>query len=139
MPAATRFTAPNPWWTQWPAARAAESIHRFINDLDLAQGREKIWEYEKPDIKNEPLKSRTQVRCLDPEARECNFLEVSFGYNETEAKNKKTDRCLKCGICSECYQCLDACLAGAIDHTQQAVEGNRGSGVRHPLPGQRCL
>ena len=100
---------------------AAESVHRFINDLDLAQGREKIWEYEKPDIKNEPLKSRTPVRCLDPEARECNFLEVSFGYNETEAKNE-ADRCLKCGICSECYQCLDACLAGAIDHSQQAVE-----------------
>ena len=100
---------------------AAESVHRFINDLDLAQGREKIWEYEKPDIKNEPLKSRTPVRCLDPEARECNFLEVSFGYNETEAKNE-ADRCLKCGICSECYQCLDACLAGAIDHTQQSVE-----------------
>ncbi len=100
---------------------ASESIHRFINGMDLKQGREKIWEYEKPDIINEPLKMRTSVRCLDPEARECNFLEVSYGYDENEAKNE-ANRCLKCGICSECYQCVDACLAGAIDHSEKAVE-----------------
>ncbi len=100
---------------------AAESIHRFINGIDLTQGREKIWEFEKPDIINEPLRTRTSVRCLDPEARECNFLEVSYGYNESEAK-LEADRCLKCGICSECYQCVDACLAGAIDHSQTAIE-----------------
>jgi heterodisulfide reductase subunit A len=58
------------------------------------------------------------VRCLDPEARECNFLEVSFGYNEEEAKTE-ADRCLKCGICSECYQCVDACLANAVNHDMQ--------------------
>jgi hypothetical protein len=64
------------------------------------------------------LKKRTTVRCLDPEARECNFLEVSFGYNEEEAKTE-ADRCLKCGICSECYQCVDACLANAVNHDMQ--------------------
>ncbi len=94
---------------------AAESIHRFINGLDLTEGREKTWEYVKPEIANEPLKARTSVRCLDPEARECNFLEVSYGLNEEEAK-QEADRCLKCGICSECYQCVDACLAGAVNH-----------------------
>nr|MDA8404785.1 FAD-dependent oxidoreductase [Desulfobacteraceae bacterium] len=100
---------------------ASESIHRFINGLDLRANREKTWEYEKPDVAAEPLKPRTTVRCLEPAARECNFLEVSFGYNETEAK-KEADRCLKCGICSECYQCVDACLAKAIDHSQKAIE-----------------
>jgi hypothetical protein len=64
------------------------------------------------------LKDRVRVRCLDPKARECNFLEVSYGYNEDEAK-AEADRCLKCGICSECYQCVEACLAGAVDHTQK--------------------
>jgi heterodisulfide reductase subunit A-like polyferredoxin len=97
---------------------AAESIHRFLNGLDLAEGREKQWEFEKPDTSMEAVKPRTPVRCLDPEARECNFLEVSFGYDEKEAK-KEADRCLRCGICSECYQCVKACLAEAIDHTQQ--------------------
>ena len=100
---------------------AAESIHRYINGMDLREGREKDWSYEKPDVINEPHKDRVPVRCLDPEARECNFLEVSFGYNEQEAQTE-ADRCLKCGICSECYQCVKACLADAIDHEQTAAE-----------------
>ena len=100
---------------------AAESIHRYINGQDLHEGREKEWTYDKPDVINEPHKDRVPVRCLDPEARECNFLEVSFGYNEQEAQ-AEADRCLKCGICSECYQCVKACLADAIDHEQTVQE-----------------
>ncbi len=98
---------------------AAESIHRFINGLDLKEGRDKKWEYVKPETAHEAKKDRVNVRCLDPEARECNFLEVSFGYDEQEAK-REAERCLKCGICSECYQCVDACLAGAVNHGMQA-------------------
>jgi len=101
--------------------KAAESIHRYINGLDLYEGREQDWEFEKPDTSGEKTRPRVPVRCLDPEARECNFLEVSFGYNEEEARSEG-DRCLRCGICSECYQCVEACLAGAIDHEQQAEE-----------------
>ncbi|MCJ8500877.1 FAD-dependent oxidoreductase [Desulfatitalea alkaliphila] len=97
---------------------AAESIHRFVNGLDLKEGREKKWEYVKPETAYEEKKKRVTVRCLDPEARECNFLEVSFGYNEEEAK-LEADRCLKCGICSECYQCVEACLAKAVNHEMQ--------------------
>ena len=100
---------------------AAESIHRYIHGLDLHADREQDWTYEKPDVIGEPHKSRVPVRCLDPEARECNFLEVSFGYDETEAQTE-AERCLKCGICSECYQCVEACLAEAIDHSQNALE-----------------
>ena len=93
----------------------AESIHRFINGLDLREGREKNWEFVRPETFNEVKKDRVKVNCLDPKARECNFLEVSYGYNEAEAKSE-ADRCLNCGICSECYQCVDACLAKAVDH-----------------------
>jgi heterodisulfide reductase subunit A-like polyferredoxin len=93
----------------------AESIHRFINGQDLRAGREKNWEFVKPDIFNEAKRDRVKVNCLDPKARECNFLEVSYGYNEAEAK-AEAERCLKCGICSECYQCVEACLAKAVDH-----------------------
>ena len=100
---------------------AAESIHRYINGLDLAEGREKAWDPVKPDLTGEIKKARTPVRCLDPEARACNFLEVSFGYSEEEAKNE-ADRCLKCGLCSECYQCVEACLARAVNHDMVAQE-----------------
>ena len=67
---------------------AAESIHRFINGLDLRAGRPKEWEHVKPEVAGEPLHSRVTVRCLDPAARECNFLEVSFGYDEKEARTR---------------------------------------------------
>ncbi len=96
----------------------AESIHRFINGQDLREGRDKEWEFVRPDIEGEVRKDRVKVNCLDPEARECNFLEVSYGYNEEEAK-LEASRCLNCGICSECYQCVEACLAKAVDHTQK--------------------
>ena len=49
------------------------------------------------------------------EEREGSFKEIALGYDENEAKNE-AERCLKCGICSECYQCVSACLAGAVDH-----------------------
>ena len=41
----------------------------------------------------------------------------SKGYDEDSAKQEAA-RCLACGLCSECYQCVEACLAKAIDHTQ---------------------
>ncbi len=100
---------------------AAESIHRYVNGMDLNEGRKKTWEYVKPETAKETKKDRVSVRCLDPKARECNFLEVSFGYKEEEAK-QEADRCLKCGICSECYQCVEACLAKAVDHDQKPAQ-----------------
>ncbi len=102
----------------WCGKEAAESIHRYINGMDLKEGREQNWEYVKPDVFDEVKKDRVKVRCLNPEGRECNFLEVSYGYNEEEAKIE-ADRCLKCGVCSECYQCVEACLAEAVDHEQK--------------------
>jgi heterodisulfide reductase subunit A-like polyferredoxin len=112
---------------------ASESIHRFLNGMDLRQGREKLWDFEKPDVAGESKQPRVPVRCLDPTARECNFLEVSFGYDEKEAR-RESQRCLRCGICSECYQCVDACLAKAIDHEQQSetLELEAGSVVLCP-------
>jgi heterodisulfide reductase subunit A-like polyferredoxin len=102
----------------WCGKEAAESIHRYINGMDLKEGREQNWDYFKPDVFDEVKKDRVKVRCLNPEGRECNFLEVSYGYNEEEAKSE-ADRCLKCGVCSECYQCVEACLAEAVDHEQK--------------------
>ncbi len=99
---------------------AAESMHRFINGLDLKAGRDREWAFEKPDTSTAARQERVPVRCLDPAARECNFLEVSFGYSEEEAR-REARRCLECGICSECYQCVKACLAGAVNHDDREV------------------
>jgi heterodisulfide reductase subunit A2 len=97
---------------------AAESIYRYLNGMDLKEGRDKPWAFEKPEVVDTPVKQRVPVRCLDPADRECNFLEVSQGYSEEEAR-REAARCLECGICSECYQCEKVCQPKAINHQMQ--------------------
>ena len=97
---------------------AAESMHRFINGEDLNEGREKSWDFEKPDIDNVPKLERAKPFKITVEEREGNFREVTLNLAK-EAIEREVARCLSCGICSECYQCVDACLAGAIDHEEQ--------------------
>ncbi|MBE9574793.1 MAG: FAD-dependent oxidoreductase [Proteobacteria bacterium] len=94
----------------------AESIDRYLNGRDLKEGREQDWSYEKPDTEGELHLSRTPMRKISVEEREGNFKEIALGFTEKEARDE-AQRCMKCGICSECYQCVSACLAGAIDHS----------------------
>ena len=100
---------------------AAESIDRYVNGLDLKEGRERDWTYEKPEVAEEPFMHRTPMRQLSLKEREENFNEIALGFNEEEAR-EEAERCLKCGICSECYQCVKACIAEAINHNQQETE-----------------
>jgi heterodisulfide reductase subunit A2 len=97
---------------------AAESMHRFINGLDLTEGREKSYEFEKPEIINVPRLPRETPEKISVQEREGNFAEVTLGLAK-EAIDREAARCLSCGICSECYQCVEVCLAGAVDHDQQ--------------------
>ncbi|MCP4668603.1 MAG: FAD-dependent oxidoreductase, partial [Deltaproteobacteria bacterium] len=100
---------------------AAESMHRYLNGMDIREGREKDWSYEKPDLEGEAPEPRAAMGVLSPEKRKGNFKEIALGFDE-EAAKKEAQRCLKCGICSECYQCVSACLAGAVDHDMAPVE-----------------
>jgi heterodisulfide reductase subunit A-like polyferredoxin len=100
---------------------AAESILRYIEDRDMAEGREPIV-YEDPCYRpvpdDEPRMPRARMPELPVEKRRGNFSEVELGYEET-AGQAEAARCLNCGYCCECYQCVPACLANAIDHSQQ--------------------
>ncbi|UCD77382.1 MAG: FAD-dependent oxidoreductase, partial [Desulfobacterales bacterium] len=100
---------------------AAESILRYIEGRDMAAGREPIV-YEDPCYRpipdDEPKMPRARMPELPVEKRQGNFAEVELGYEET-AGRQEAGRCLNCGYCCECYQCVDACLANAIDHSQQ--------------------
>jgi len=100
---------------------AAISIDRYLNGKDLTEDREQDWSYEKPDIEDEPHLSRIPLRKIPLEEREGNFKEINLGFAEEEVK-AEVQRCLKCGICSECYQCVKACLAEAINHDDQEFE-----------------
>ena len=55
---------------------------------------------------------------LPAETRTGTFDEVQLGFTEEQVR-KEAERCLSCGICSECYQCVDACLANAIVHEEK--------------------
>ncbi len=98
---------------------AAISIDRFINGENLIDGRDKVWDLYRPDVKDESIKERVNVQALSIEEREGNFKEVHKTLTE-EQVIFEAERCLKCGVCSECYQCVDACLASAINHEETA-------------------
>jgi len=103
---------------------AAESIVRFLDGKDMTSGREEAPE-ENPDYRpipeNTPVKARANMPELSVEKRAGNFNEVELGYEEA-AGREEADRCLNCGYCSECYQCVDACLAEAVNHDQRREE-----------------
>jgi len=100
---------------------AAESILRFIEGKDMAAGRDPIV-YEDPRYRpvpeNEPVMPRARMPELPLEKRQGNFKEVELGYQEAEGQAEAA-RCLNCGYCCECHQCVQACLADAIDHSQK--------------------
>ncbi len=100
---------------------AAESIHRFINGIDLKKGREKEWKGVEIDVEGEEKRPRVPMPRLLPAERKGNYKEIALGFSEEEAI-KEAERCLKCGLCSECYQCVSACLAEAIDHEMTEKE-----------------
>ncbi len=108
---------------------AAISIDRYIRGEDLKEGRERIEEEtaETPD-REIPLKKRQVMPCLPVEKRRNNFNEISLGFSE-ETAVEEANRCLNCGICSECLQCVENCEADAIRHdmTEEFIELDVGS------------
>ncbi|MBN2397431.1 MAG: FAD-dependent oxidoreductase, partial [Deltaproteobacteria bacterium] len=97
---------------------AAKSIDRYLRGEDIKLGRARDWKQgiadqaDNSSVKKEPRPSMPE---LEPATRRTNFEEVVKGYSEEDVI-REAKRCLSCGVCSECYQCVEACVAGAIDH-----------------------
>ncbi|MFH2092958.1 MAG: FAD-dependent oxidoreductase [Pseudomonadota bacterium] len=100
---------------------AAESIFRYLTGADMAAGRE-ISVVENPEfrpvLEDMAIENRYKMPELAVAKRAGNFDEVELGYGQEEGR-KEAARCLNCGYCSECLQCVDACLAEAVDHSMQ--------------------
>ena len=95
---------------------AAESIYRYLDGRDMREGREPTTVENpvyRPIPKGESVKRRAQMPELPPEKRKGSFVEVEQGFDEETGKNEAS-RCLNCGYCCECYQCVKACGAGAV-------------------------
>jgi len=95
---------------------AAESIVRYLDGRDMAEGREPI-NKDDPVYRPIPIDVTRRARAKMPELeagdRKGNFNEVELGYREPEGR-EEADRCLNCGHCCECYQCVESCKAGAV-------------------------
>ncbi len=98
--------------------QAAISIGRFIRGEDLSAGRKKEWQaVREVSTEGYDRMPRARMPVVSPEMRTGNFEEVQLGLTEEQVRAEAA-RCLSCGICSECYQCVEACLAEAVNHNE---------------------
>ncbi len=115
--------------------QAAISIGRYICGEDLSAGREKEWQaVQEVATEGYDRIARARMPVMSPKIRAGNFEEVQLGFTEEQVRAEAA-RCLSCGVCSECYQCVEACLAKAIDHEEQPREMELNVGAIIAAPG----
>jgi heterodisulfide reductase subunit A-like polyferredoxin len=98
--------------------RAALSIDRYLRHVDLKEGREE----KEPVLAKLPertieLKSRAHVNKRPPDTRRRDFEEIETGFESEVIAIEEAKRCLNCGVCSQCFECVKVCEAEAIQHT----------------------
>ena len=97
---------------------AAISIDHYLKGMDLKEGRparpERVKNVPKDDIAK---KARKIMPLLELDQRE-GFAEVETGFTEAMAV-EEAQRCLNCGVCSECWECVKSCERGAINHSMR--------------------
>ena len=101
---------------------AAESIVRYLDGMDMAEGREPISNEDpvyRPIPGDTPTQPRAKMPELPVEKRRAVFDEVELGYEEETGK-KEAGRCLNCGYCCECFQCVEVCGPGAVSRETHA-------------------
>ncbi len=97
--------------------KAAASISAYLLGTEMPSfdddgSQEK--DYRPIDIK-EPKIPRAAIPTLDVTERIENFQESNLSMDE-ETAQREADRCLDCGLCCDCFQCVEACKAQAINH-----------------------
>ncbi|RLC82754.1 MAG: 4Fe-4S ferredoxin, partial [Chloroflexi bacterium] len=121
--------------------RAARSIDAYLRGEPLPEAEPEV---EVAEVSEEEAWARVvsgevseaprqEVAKLPVAERVRGFREVYAGFSEEEAR-AEAERCLSCGICSECNQCVYACQKGCIDHEmrEEIVELEVGAVVLVP-------
>jgi heterodisulfide reductase subunit A-like polyferredoxin len=126
--------------------RVADSIHNYLLDIPLVgpepavvpavkfSRREMAQRVKRGEIKLQP---RIEPRLLPKEERVTSFREVVLGLSEHEAR-QEAQRCLQCGVCSECLACSYACGVEAINHEMVAYEESISVGAIILAPGYQA-
>ena len=117
---------------------AAISIDRHLNGLDLKADREAPLRPIEPGNwnpipTNQPKAPREHMPEMPPVEWAKSFKEINLGFTEAQAQAEAA-RCINCGLCSECMQCVAACQAGAVDHSMkpETKEINVGAVIMTP-------
>ncbi|MGD0092645.1 MAG: FAD-dependent oxidoreductase, partial [Planctomycetota bacterium] len=105
--------------TQGHRAAAAIDAHlRGVAPKKSAAGQDAAGKKEELAPNPSPGAPRAERRKMPqaaPRERVRSFCEIDQGYSLEDAV-AEAKRCLACGLCSECGQCVKACAAGAIVH-----------------------
>jgi heterodisulfide reductase subunit A-like polyferredoxin len=102
--------------------RSARAIDNLLNGRPLEEGLDPPSQPLEPMTEEERLTLRIETEAaprvemphLDASQRTHTFQEVELGYTADMAMAEAA-RCLDCGVCSECRQCMTACDVNAID------------------------
>ena len=110
------------------AVEAGQRVAKYIGKYLQGEELPTEWQEEPPmgtnwvaPPKDEPAKDRLKIPTLPAEKRISDFEEVNLCADEESAR-QEADRCLNCGGCCECYQCVAVCEAEAVTletHAQQ--------------------
>jgi heterodisulfide reductase subunit A len=98
--------------------RAARCMHRFLRGKRMDQSVPNLLAVDKPSVLGRqgsystipPLERRNRPA----DERTSDFAEVELALDDKAARFSAS-RCIDCGGCSECHQCISACPADAID------------------------
>ncbi len=103
--------------------RAAESIDRYVQGRDLETGRSlelpETAEVD-PDMEMAPY-SRARMPVLSPKKRLHTYEETTLGLTPDNAV-REAQRCLNCGLCSQCLECEAVCELGAVRHQETTAQ-----------------
>ena len=108
--------------------RVARSIDRYLNgENGLSEPKKlpvvKLSDDEilsKISLGEASITPRISISSTPMTERISNFHEVDLTLTEEEALTE-AERCLSCGICSECLECVAACERGAINHNMEEI------------------
>jgi heterodisulfide reductase subunit A-like polyferredoxin len=101
--------------------RAAEAIHRYLRGAgpqgEPVAGEDAPRQASNPRP-NAPRRRRLPMPQASAEERTRDMREIDLGYSEDDAV-AEAQRCLNCGLCSDCRLCEKACGLGAIAHNMR--------------------
>jgi heterodisulfide reductase subunit A2 len=105
--------------------RAAAMIDRFLRGESLTElpYDERLPAVEHADViaRQRSHSRRDPLPALALAGAPTDFAELEPGLTEDEAR-AAAGRCLDCGVCSECHECVNICPADAIDLDQREQE-----------------